>query len=409
MAQVSNPSPLRIAILSANETPWGGSEELWFETALGLSAQGCRVHVLKPRLPHGCDRMSSLKRAGCGTSDLTRPFLMPRILYEQIVRFSRLGALAWLMFWAGLSLLRFRPHLVVLAQGGNWDGVHLGFVLNALKLPYVIISQKAAELYWPPDKLRRQVQMLYRRAKHAYFVSDHNRELTELQLGERLHRASVVRNPFLVDFHTPAPWPVEQQIVNLACVGRLYPMEKGQDLLLQLLAKPKWRERPLRVTFFGEGVNEEALQGIVDLLGLENVHFAGQVDDVTQIWREHHALVLPSRAEGLPLVIVEAMLAGRVVIATNAGGNGEVIDDGICGFVSDSCSVAGLDEAMERAWARLPEWPAIASAAADHIRRLVPQEPGGELAAALMKVADDARVPVSADQSLAQAASVVSD
>jgi len=408
LAEVPSSARRRIAILSVNGTPWGGSEELWFQAALALAAEGAQVRVLKPRLPIGCRRVARLRAAGCAVSDLTSPMRLPRQIYEQITRFSRQGSIVWLMFWAGLALIRFRPQLVVLGQGGNWDGVHFGFLLKCLKLPYVIISQKAAELYWPPDKLRRHVQKLYREARHALFVSNHNWQLTEMQIGERLTHASVARNPFLVDFDRPLAWPAEPDTVNLACVGRLYPMEKGQDVLLQVMALPKWRSRRIRLTFYGEGVNEEGLRGIAQMLGLENVHFAGQVTDVAQIWRDNQALVLPSRAEGLPLVIVEAMLAGRVVVTTSAGGSAEVIDDNACGFVSESCSVSGIDGALERAWARLDDWPQIGSAAAKHIRGLVPADPGAELARELMRVSKESGLawtePKLSNQSVASTA-----
>ena len=52
------------------------------------------------------------------------------------------------------------------------------------------------------------------------------------------------------------------------------------------------------------------------------------------IWAEHHALVLPSRFEGMPLVVVEAMLCGRPCIVTDVGGNAELIRDGINGFLA---------------------------------------------------------------------------
>lgn len=370
----------RVAFLCSNETPWGGSEELWFETALALAAQGCSVTVLKPSLPVGGDRVPRLQAAGCRVRDLTRPFMLGRFFYDRGSWYSTYFGILWLLFWAAVGLVRARPDFVIVSQGGNWDGVYFGILLKRLRLRYVAISQAASEFDWPPDSLRSHVQNLHRNAEHSFFVSRHNRELTELQTGGSLPNASVARNPFLVRYSQPLKWPSHCTTVRLACVARLYPMQKGQDLLLQILAEPKWRSRNIHVTFYGEGDNKAGLEGIARMLELQNVTFAGQVTGVEQIWRENHALILPSRAEGLPLVIVEAMLAGRVVISTNAGGSAEVIDDNVCGFVSDSCSAVGFADALDRAWARLEDWPEIGAAAASHIRRLVPPDPGGVLA-----------------------------
>lgn len=105
----------------------------------------------------------------------------------------------------------------------------------------------------------------------------------------------------------------------------------------------------------------------------------------------HHGLVLPSRCEGLPLVLVEAMLSGRVAIVTNVAGNTEVLTDDVTGFVAAAPTEDALDEAMERAWRRRGEWRAIGSTAATRIRELVPPDPAGDLAAELLRVLEARR------------------
>jgi len=124
-------------------------------------------------------------------------------------------------------------------------------------------------------------------------------------------------------------------------------------------------------------------------LGLSNVSFAGYEADVARIWERNHALLLPSRAEGLPLVLVEAMLSGRVPIVTDLAGNAEVVEDGRTGFIAAAASEAALAEAMERAWARRADWPAIGAAAGAAIRELVPPDPPGLLADTLIRMASE--------------------
>ena len=169
-----------------------------------------------------------------------------------------------------------------------------------------------------------------------------------------------------------------------ACVGRFYPQEKGQDLLIRVLAREKWRSRPVSVTFFGSGQHGVGLAEMADFHGLENVRFGGFTHDIEEIWASHHALVLPSRAEGLPLVLVEAMLSGRVAIVTDVAGNGEVLEDDVSGFLASAPTEDALDEAMERAWQRRAEWRDIGERAAADIRRLVPPDPAGALAMQLI-------------------------
>jgi hypothetical protein len=66
----------------------------------------------------------------------------------------------------------------------------------------------------------------------------------------------------------------------LACVGRLDVISKAQDVLLQVLGLPHWREREVRLSLIGTGPNESGLRRIVEQLGLTNVEFAGQQDNI---------------------------------------------------------------------------------------------------------------------------------
>ena len=198
-----------------------------------------------------------------------------------------------------------------------------------------------------------------------------------------LPHAHVVRNPFLVPWARRHDWP-SGDVTRLACIGRLWVVEKGQDLLIRVLARDKWRQRRLSVTIVGVGTHRAALEAMVAYHHLDCVTFAGFVDDVAGIWNDHHGLILPSRCEGLPLVLVEAMLSGRVPIATDVAGIPEVVEDGDTGFLAAAPTEDALDAALERAWQRRDEWQAIGARAADRIRELVPEDPARELAFMLL-------------------------
>jgi glycosyltransferase involved in cell wall biosynthesis len=116
------------------------------------------------------------------------------------------------------------------------------------------------------------------------------------------------------------------------------------------------------------------------------VRFGGFVPDVHRIWADYHALVLPSRYEGLPISLVEAMLCGRPSIVTNVSGNPELLEDNVTGFVAAAPTAALLDEAMERAWTRRAEWPAMGVAAAEQVRRRVPPDPAAVFADQLLEL-----------------------
>jgi glycosyltransferase involved in cell wall biosynthesis len=266
-----------------------------------------------------------------------------------------------------------RPALVVIAQGINFDGLKYAEDCLSAGIGYVVICQKAVEFFWPQPDERPWMTRALTQARKCFFVSRHNQELTEEQFGVRLGNAQLIYNP--VDRSGgPVPYPASQGVYRLACIGRLFVLDKGQDILIRLLARPKWRERPIELCFIGSGADREGLEAMARLHGLSNVYFAGQRNDIQECWREFHALVLPSRGEGLPLVVLEAMAAGRVVITTTAGGSQEMIEDGVTGFIGDA-GTDSFDEALERAWQQREEWEAIGLAACKDLLNRLPKSP----------------------------------
>ncbi|MEI9974584.1 MAG: glycosyltransferase [Ignavibacteriota bacterium] len=127
--------------------------------------------------------------------------------------------------------------------------------------------------------------------------------------------------------------------------------------------------------------------GIQEAFQIPNVRFGG-FGSPRDIWRENHGLALTSRAEGLPIVVVEAMLCGRICIVTDVGGNCEVIQDGVDGFIARDVSPAGIAGTLERAWERRAEWRSMGERAAESIRRKVPRDPSAWLVQELRKMID---------------------
>lgn len=383
----SNKSQRRFVIISTCPEPWGGSEELWAGAASNLAENGHLVSILKTVVDEAHPAIQRLESLSCRVRDLKpikgaqhfmNRFLPVRLQLTPI----RKHALS-----IALHLKGRRPDLVIISQGDNYDGLHFGLLCRKLKQPYVLICQKATDHFWPQDKSRKNMREIFESAVECFFVSNHNRSLTEDQIGTQLANASVVRNPFLVPRDQTLPWPGnEDNGFRLACVARLALLDKGQDMLLRVLAREKWKNRKLHVSFVGQGVNREGLMGLSLRLGLSKVTFIDQTKDVVAIWKEHHALIMPSRSEGLPLALVEAMMCGRTSIVTNVGGNSEIIENDVTGFLAVGASEVSIDEALERAWHRRHEWRQIGELAAIRIRELVPENPAAEFADQLIGI-----------------------
>jgi glycosyltransferase involved in cell wall biosynthesis len=367
---------MRVLVISSCPEQWGGSEELWCEAALTLRARGHRVDVLRLSLDRAHPRVAALIQSGCRVEVLShRGERLAVALSAVLSRGPQIDARRYGSLVAAAVIARRRPDLVIVSQGQNYDGLNFAHMCRRLRVPYIVISQKAAEEYWPPDAVRRRHHLAHTAAAASIFVSEHNRRVTEDQLGP-IPCARVMRNPVLLGHDGPLAWPAGDAPLRLACVARLNVPEKGQDALLRVLARPQWRERPVELTFFGSGWHAEGLAALAGRLELSSVRFAGSVPDIAEVWRTHHLLVLPSRTEGLPLALVEAMMLGRPAVVTDVGGNAEVIDDGVTGFIASGPGLDALDAALERAWVARAEWAEIGRRAAERIRELNPDGPG---------------------------------
>ena len=168
----------------------------------------------------------------------------------------------------------------------------------------------------------------------------------------------------------------------MAVVGRVHFQSKGQDLIIDVLRRPQWKDRNLKVVFYGHDQGNMAqLKGLVEMYGLEDkVEFGGYLSEVEEIWRQNHALLLPSRYEGAPLVVIEAMLCNRVSITTNIGRNVELIDDNETGFIAEGATINLVDDALERAWQKRDQWKEMGKIAGQHIRERYPEDPVQEFA-----------------------------
>jgi len=380
----------RFVFFSSCSHPWGGSEELWAGAAALLAESGHSVAIFKTCVDPNHPRIRRLLALGCHIRDLHQVCLpywirLPRSLVRLTERGPAQKAIRPLV---RTHLTNLNPDLVVVSQGANFDGLAYSDLCRISGRPYVIISQKATDYLWPLDEDRIVMRSAFQTALRCYFVSQHNLHLTECQIAETLINAEIVCNPFLVS-GSPLPWPGnEDHSIKLACIARLDTGEKGQDILLHVLARQLWRNRNLSVSFFGAGHNGEALRDLAGRLALKKVGFPGFVNDVESIWKTHHALVLPSRTEGLPLALIEAMMCGRFGIVTNEGGTSEVVEEGRTGFIANAAKVDELDHAMERAWAVRKEWESIGKAAGRAVRTMVPLDPVASFTAKLLGLVD---------------------
>lgn len=141
--------------------------------------------------------------------------------------------------------------------------------------------------------------------------------------------------------------PLEHAPAKLAVIGRFNP-NKGQDLAIAAVQSLRQHGRDVRLTlagsaFAGAEQYERLLRQSVSGSDLNNrIAFAGFCEDVWGLLSDTDIVLAPSRTDSLPLAVIEAMLAGRPVVAADVGGMRELLDDGRTGLLVGREDVAGL-------------------------------------------------------------------
>lgn len=136
---------------------------------------------------------------------------------------------------------------------------------------------------------------------------------------------------------------------HIVFVGRLDAI-KGVPLLLDAVAALRERHPDARVSIVGDGPHRAQLEQQTARLGLgEMVHFLGyrSQDAVADLLAQADMLVLPSFAEGVPVVLMEAMAARLPVIASQVAGVGELVEDGVSGHLIPAGDTQNLIARMD--------------------------------------------------------------
>lgn len=179
-------------------------------------------------------------------------------------------------------------------------------------------------------------------------VSEALRDTAMTRFGLDADQVTVLRMPILMPDAVPGEPPPAPPL-RLVAIGRLAP-EKGFDVLLKAMV-----EVDAELDAYGAGT--EALTG-----GNVRGHGAVSRDEIAAALAGAHALVVPSRREGLGMVALEALAVGRPVIASRVGGLVETVADGLDGILVPPDDPAALADALRE----LPLGPPVAAAVERH-------------------------------------------
>ncbi|MBC8995390.1 glycosyltransferase family 4 protein [Pseudomonas sp. N40(2020)] len=247
-----------------------------------------------------------------------------------------------------LRHLRQRQHEQPLINTHNFKGLLFGWAgATLLRLPLVITQHG----FTPRSRKQKFYTWLSLQLCRTASV---NRVVCVAESIAVLHRQASVRAEKLQVIPNGLPAAPAQMVHNTdrprwlaGYVGRLS-SEKGPDLFLDALIPLCHQHPQLDAVMLGDGPEHEALQARIDGAGLQQrIRLPGYQIAMQPWWQQLDALVISSRTEGTPMILLEAMQAGVPVVAFGVGGIPDVLEHRHNGLLAEPADSAALARQLD--------------------------------------------------------------
>ena len=335
--------PLNIAFFpSAYHPNLGGVEELTRQLARELVRQGHHVIVLTNRWPRSLPKTEILDEI---------PIFRPAFRAPDAGLKSRITYLCSQSPNVNQTVDILRRHRtdVLHVQCVSSNAHYALAASRKLRLPLVVslqgeLSMDASGLYQRSPFARQTLRTALEVSQRVTACSEQTLAEAQTWFGALIGgRGSVIYNGIsLADSERATPFVHTRPYIF--AIGRQVP-QKGFDLLLRAMAQLKDDESPPDLLLAGDGTEHEALKRLSVQLGVQDrVWFVGRVDRkrASDLFAGCQFFVLPSRHEPFGIVNLEAMAAGKAVLATRVGGVPEIVADQVNGLLVDAESPAAL-------------------------------------------------------------------
>jgi sugar transferase (PEP-CTERM/EpsH1 system associated) len=271
---------------------------------------------------------------------------------------SMAGGFRFLVFRLARIMRAYKPHIV---HSRNWGAIEAAVAGRLARVPVVVHSEHGYELDMLSGlPLRRRLMRrgVYQLCDSVFTVSRDLQRYHCKQAWVSVERVRVIRNGVDTRLFAPnvtmraemrARLGFSPETIVLGSVGRLVPI-KDHPTLLRAAEVLLERGHRVHALIVGGGPeldkHRKYAENSAFLRGC--VTFGGSELEVSDLYKAMDIFVLPSICEGMSNTLLEAMASGLPCVATNVGGNPELIGDGKCGLLFEPQDVAGLVEVLER-------------------------------------------------------------
>ncbi|QNE04864.1 glycosyltransferase [Croceicoccus marinus] len=228
------------------------------------------------------------------------------------------------IFWA---LLRARPDIV----HAHYLTFRIDYLLRLRRwFGYkLVVTAHGSDLLRPWQQERPFLPSILTNADRITSVSRDLAQAAQAIGGDRTAPIEIIRNGIDTEFFSPPAEPRAVEAQTVVNVGRLEPV-KGQDILLSAFARVLDEYPDAKLLLIGDGGAKDELVRKAAFLGIsDSVEFAGMLDreEIRDRLQASSLFVLPSRSEGTPVALIEALACGLNCIGTDVGGVPDVLAD----------------------------------------------------------------------------------
>lgn len=346
----NNKSILFISLLKG--APWGGSEQLWFKTALHAAKNGYAVTCAVYDLEGKEEKLKVLSQAGCNLIML--PFAEKK---KQI--FKKLYYKVYSKHIANFKLKKVVDGLsrnyydhIVINQSGFMDVINdpwVDFTLNSKTsaLVYHNYIEKYTFSLIKAEKMRKWQSSV----SHNLFAANHMKDVISRQLDFSIPNSSLIFNPIAFQPNQTNFNINEKSCLRMVMLAALIASTKAQDCLITVLSSEKWKTRNWTLEFYGDGPDKLLLTKMIEKSGLgTKIFLRGFTNDVKAVLNDAHVLLQVTKQDAMPIAVIEAMAVGRPVVVSRIGDMPQWVSEDVNGWIAEDTSYEEVDRVLETLW-----------------------------------------------------------
>jgi len=325
-----------------NGTAWGGSEELWYKSALHLAGKSHNVGVCCFNWKEKEEKLEQLQKAGC------KLYLLPGKLETKSL---------WGKYKVNKALysIPFSDYKKAIVNQGGWkDVAHGPFKKLYQRLPpYVLLFHNYDTLEKLQGSKKKSLHDWVQNAEKN--IGDAGRIFSVIKSTCNLDipRNYVLFNPVTIQLpgcQTPFTSQPKEKL-EFAVLAELDVKRKAQDVLIKALAAEKWKTRNYTLNIYGNGKDKQILEKLINETGLSSkVFLKGFTKDVKEVLANSHVLLQLTHIDAMPISVTEALAMSRAIIASDVGDMPLWINEGVNGWIAEKVCIEEIDRVLENAW-----------------------------------------------------------